>query len=129
MNDWNMMNTNTNMNMNNGLNYRPNLLPHYEIIRVNGEAGARAFQMGPNSSIFLADSTNSAILWVAQTDGAGYLTVTPFDVSPHQNEQQVKANALEERVNHLEELYGQLAAGLNKQSRKQRKIESSITTD
>ena len=27
--------------------------PHYEIIKVNGEAGARNFRMGPNSSALL----------------------------------------------------------------------------
>lgn len=52
-------------NNNNNFNYgRPNFLPHYEIIKVNGEAGARAFQMGPNSSMFLADATNPNIVWL-----------------------------------------------------------------
>ena len=30
-------------------------LPKYEVIKVNGEAGAKGFQMAPNSSIILAE--------------------------------------------------------------------------
>ena len=103
-------------------------LPRMEAIRVNGEAGARAIQMAPNSSQVLIDNTNSNLIWVAQTDGAGYLTVTPFDVFPHKTQQQLTENAFEERLNKLEEKYEQLASGFTKQSKKQqRKAEASNT--
>jgi hypothetical protein len=40
--------------------------------------------MAPNSSIFLADATNPNLIWLVQTDGAGYSTSTALDVSIHQ---------------------------------------------
>lgn len=71
----NLMNNNNRMNMNMGMNnnmmgnqnwnigmqpnprgYNP-YAQHYEVIRVNGEAGANNFQMAPNSSQFLLDSS------------------------------------------------------------------------
>lgn len=65
----NYINQTPNMPMYNGYNnYR---LPTYEVIKVNGRGGANAFQMGPNSSILLLDETDN-IVWLAQTDGAGY---------------------------------------------------------
>lgn len=94
-------------------------LPHYEIVKVNGEAGAHAFQMAPNSSIFLADATNSNLIWLVQTDGAGYLTATPLDVMVHQEKQQPSIGSLEERIKSLEEKYEQLNSGFSK-SKKQR---------
>lgn len=96
--------------------------PHYEIIKVNGEAGARNFRMGPNSSALLLDET-AAIVWLAQTDGTGYLTVTPFDLAPHQAAPQVDLNNLVARVSALEELVNannQSNSFSNKQSKKQR---------
>lgn len=103
--------------------------PHYEIIKVNGEAGARNFRMGPNSSALLLDET-AAIVWLAQTDGTGYLTVTPFDLAPHQAAPQVDLNNLVARVSALEELVNannQSNSFSNKQSKKQRQqsIESA----
>lgn len=56
---------------------------HYEIIHVNGEPGARALQMAPNSNAIVMDDT-APIIWLCQTDGAGYKTVQPFDIAPHQ---------------------------------------------
>lgn len=96
--------------------------PHYEIIKVNGEAGARNFRMGPNSSALLLDET-AAIVWLAQTDGTGYLTVTPFDLAPHQAAPQIDLNNLVARVSALEELINannQSNTFSNKQSKKQR---------
>lgn len=45
--------------------------PKYEIIRVNGENGAQALQMSPNSEIIVLDNT-APMVWLCQTDGAGY---------------------------------------------------------
>ena len=92
--------------------------PHYEIIKVNGEQGARAFNMGPNSNQFLADNTNPNLIWLVQTDGAGYLTATPLDVSLHETKPQPSVSSLEERIKHLEDMYEQLNIGLSKQSKK-----------
>lgn len=81
MSPYNYYNRNMNynpMNTNNGMNMKN--LPHYEVIRVNGRAGAEAFQMGENSSVLLLDETAN-IIWFAQTDGAGYKTLTPFTIT------------------------------------------------
>ena len=76
--------------------------PHYEVIRVNGEAGARNFRMGPNSSALLLDNTAS-IVWFAQTDGAGYCVLTPYDLFPHKQEKTITLDELYQRVQQLEE--------------------------
>lgn len=77
--------------------------PHYEIIHVNGENGARALQMAPNSNALLLDDT-ADLIWLAQTDGAGYKTVTPFSITPYQPAPPVSIDALEERIARLEEM-------------------------
>ena len=120
MYDPSMFNWNTN-NGNGFLNtYSRPMLPHYEIVKVNGEAGARAFQMAPNSNLFLADATNPQLIWLVQTDGAGYLSATPLDVCLHQEKPQPDISSLENRIKHLEEAYEQFNSGLNKQPKKQR---------
>ena len=96
--------------------------PRQEVIRVNGEAGAKNYRMGPNSSALLLDNT-APIIWYAQTDGTGYLTVAPFDVTPHQSPKPVDMNDLSARVTKLEELIAnvqQSNTGVPKQSKKQR---------
>lgn len=75
----------------------------YEIIHVNGEAGARSLQMAPNSNAILMDDT-APLVWLAQTDGAGYKTVTPYSIAPYQPEPPVDVNGLESRVKRLEEM-------------------------
>lgn len=110
-------------------NYQP--LPHYEIVKVNGEAGAKSFQMAENSSIFLADATNPNIIWMVQTDGARYSTATPLDVKIHQDAPPPNYNDLEERVKRLEDMYGQFNSGSNKQTKKQQQrqpVEQSTDT-
>lgn len=63
--------------------------PRCEIIHVNGENGARAFRMAPNSQCLLLDDTNP-IIWLCVSDGAGYHTATPYKIEPYtpQNPQQ-----------------------------------------
>lgn len=80
----------------------PTYIPKQEIIRVNGENGARAFQIAPNSSALLLDES-SPIVWVIQTDGAGYKTVTPYTITPYQPETPIDVKSLEERIKKLEE--------------------------
>lgn len=80
-----------------------NFAPKQEIVRVNGENGARAYALPPNSSILLLDET-APIVWLAQTDGAGYKTITPYTITPHQAEPTNDYNSLAERVKRLEEM-------------------------
>ena len=74
-----------------------------EIIRVNGENGARAYNLPPNSSILLLDET-APIVWLAQTDGAGYKSLTPYTITPYQAENKPDYNSLEARIKRLEEM-------------------------
>ena len=73
------------------------------VTRVNGRNGADAFRMAPNSSILLMDE-NDPIVWLKQTDGAGYATVTPYTVTPYQAAAPVDVAGLENRVKRLEEM-------------------------
>ena len=74
-----------------------------QITRVNGRNGAEAFRLAPNSSILLMDE-NDPIVWLKQTDGAGYATVTPYAVTPYQTAAPVDVAGLENRVKRLEEM-------------------------
>ena len=74
-----------------------------QITRVNGRNGAEAFRLAPNSSILLMDE-NDPIVWLKQTDGAGYATVTPYTVTPYQAAAPVDVSSLENRVKRLEEI-------------------------
>lgn len=106
------------MNYNN--QYMTQMAPRYELIKVNGEAGAKNFKMAPNSATLLLDTT-APIVWLVQTDGSGLLTPTPFDIVAHQTPQPIDINNLAARVAQLEErLNDQSNSFTNKQSKKQR---------
>ena len=72
-----------------------------QVVRVNGENGARAFQMGPNSSALLLDESGT-IVWLATSDGAGYRTVSAYDIAPHQTTPAPDFGSLEARIARLE---------------------------
>ena len=92
------------------------IYPRYEIMRVHGEESARSFKMAPNSECFLADLTDPHRMWLAQTDGTGFMTLTQLDVNIHQD---IPQPTLEERIKHLEDAYEQLLnSGFNKQPKK-----------
>ena len=83
--------------------YQPGYyMPRQEVIRVNGEPGARSYQLPPNSSALLLDETAPTV-WLIQTDGAGYKTVTPFAITQVTPSDPMKN--LEERIRKLEERY------------------------
>ncbi len=72
-----------------------------QIVQVSGENGARAYQMAPESSALLLDET-APLVWLVQTDGAGYkATVKAFSITPYNPP---KAEDLEERIKRLEML-------------------------
>lgn len=56
--------------------------PRLEIIKVNGRNGAEAMQLAPNSSVLLLD-INDPIVWFVSTDGAGYKTCMPYQITPY----------------------------------------------
>lgn len=82
------------------------MAPKYSLNEVKGEAGANNFRMAPNSQTILVDLT-APMIWFAQTDSGGYLTVEPYDIFPHKKQAPVNVNDLEERVRRLEEQYVQ----------------------
>ena len=61
----------------------PTVPQRTEVIRVHGEEGANAFMMAPNSSAIFLDETQPSV-WLKTTDGAGYATVTGYDIIPKQ---------------------------------------------
>lgn len=131
-NGWNNFNMGNRLN---NFNPAPNnnnmfsMAPHYEIIRVNGEAGAKNFRMGPNSNALLLDNTAPRV-WLAQTDGTGYLTVEPFKIMPEQQAEQIDLNNLAARVAQLEEIINDKSNSFStKQSKKQRQQSNSIAAN
>lgn len=92
-----------------------------EIIHVNGQNGAQAFQMVPNSQALLLDDT-APIVWLAQTDGAGYKTVTPYTIAPYQPEPEIDLKDIDARLRKIEGVISSAksnATSTKKQSSKQ----------
>lgn len=73
-----------------------------QIIKVNGEPGAQAFQLPANSSALLLDS-NNPIVYLVQTDGAGYKSVSKYKIEPYQPDPEPDWKAMEIRLQKLEE--------------------------
>lgn len=74
-----------------------------QVLRVNGENGAKMLTLPPNSSALALDE-NAPIVWLCQTDGAGYKTCTPYKIEPYQQQPQSNITDLEARVKRLEEI-------------------------
>ena len=79
----------------------PQMPKKTEIIHVNGENGAMALQMLPNSQALLLDDT-APLVWLAQTDGAGYKTVPPYSIAPYKAKEAVSLESLEKRLERVE---------------------------
>ena len=77
--------------------------PAQQVVRVSGENGARAYQIGPNSSALLLDESG-LMVWVVTSDGAGYKTVQAYDIAPHQTAPTQDFGSLESRIKRLEEI-------------------------
>ena len=82
---------------------RQDFSPKQEITKVNGENGARAFYLPPNSSVLLLDESQP-IVWLKMTDGAGYPTITPYAITPYQAEPKPDFSSLEMRIKKLEDM-------------------------
>lgn len=70
---------------------------------MNGKNGVDAFQMMPNSQALLLDDT-APIVWLVQTDGAGYKTATPYSVTPYQPEPEIDLKDIDARLRRIEEV-------------------------
>ena len=73
-----------------------------QIVKVNGRNGAEMYQMPPNSSSLLLDES-APIIWLATTDGAGYKSLTAYDIKPHEEVPVPDMRTLEERITKIEE--------------------------
>lgn len=73
-----------------------------QVVKVNGRNGAMQYAMGPNSSAWILDE-NGLISWLCTTDGAGYKTVTAYDIAPHKEETASDYSSLETRIKRLED--------------------------
>ena len=82
-----------------------------KISRVNGENGARAYQLPPGSETLVLDET-APIVWLIQTDDAGYKTVTPYDVSPHVVEPEPTSKEFETRLDSIDQRLKKLEEAL-----------------
>lgn len=113
-------------------NYFPNqpqtsyFLPRTEVVRVNGRNGADVYNMAPNSSALLLDESGS-LVWLVTTDGAGYKTVTPYDITPHQQTKAPNFSELEARITKLEETINGYSADIT--AVKQKRSKSTTDTD
>lgn len=94
----------------------PYLSPYFQqpivqpssVTKVNGENGARAYTLAPNSSALLLDESG-LMVWLVVSDGAGYKTVTPYDITPHQIAPAPDYGSLESRIKRLEDLINDTA--------------------
>lgn len=91
--------------------------PKQEVVHVNGRAGAEAYQLPPNSSALLLDE-NNPLVWLIQTDGAGYKTVAPYSITPYEPKPAPDLGTLEERIKRLEELIHEPDNATTKQRRR-----------
>ena len=86
--------------------------PPVQVVRVNGENGARAYPLGANSSALLLDESG-LMVWLCTSDGAGYKTVNAYDIVPHQNAPTPDYGSLESRIQRLEEIVNGNARNTN----------------
>lgn len=80
-----------------------------EVVRVNGRNGAEAYNLLPNSSALLLDESGT-IVWLVTSDGAGYKTVSPYDITPHKSAPDPDYLTLEQRISKLEEAVNGISA-------------------
>ena len=83
--------------------YQQPVQPSQQVVKVNGENGAKAFQLGANSSALLLDESG-LMVWLVTSDGAGYKTVSAYDITPHQQTPTPDYGSLENRIQRLEEI-------------------------
>lgn len=97
--------------------------PQMQVTKVNGEGGANAFSMGPNSSALLLDA-GGTMIWAVTTDGAGYKTVMPYDIVPHKSQAAISYESLENRIKRLEEMINDRHSEADQRSSHERKPEA-----
>ena len=102
--------------------------PQTQVTRVNGENGAKAYQIGANSSALLLDESGTMV-WLVTSDGAGYKSVSAYDIVPHQVAPAPDFGSLENRIQKLEEIVDGYSRNLNAVSKKQSDDRTGKTDD
>ena len=83
--------------------YQPPYQQSFQITRVNGENGAKAFQMPPNSSIILLDESRAKV-YIKETDGASYPKLSIYKLVPDTEDKLKDENCeSKEQIKKLEE--------------------------
>ena len=88
-----------------------------QVVRVNGRNGAEAYTIGPNSSALLLDESGT-LVWLVTSDGAGYKTISPYDITPHQTAPAPDFGTLENRIKRLEDLVNEYTSDSTATKRK-----------
>lgn len=107
---------------------QPQYQPQTQVVKVNGENGARTYQIGANSSALLLDESGT-IVWLVTSDGAGYKTVSAYDITPHQSVPAPDYGSLENRIQRLEEIVDGYSRNLNATGKKQSDDRTSKADD
>lgn len=84
-------------------NMPPGFLPAQQVIQVDGRQSALNIKMAPNSSTIVADK-NLPMIYMCMTDGLGNVTVTPYDITPHQDPPPIDMNSIEVRLSEIERI-------------------------
>ena len=91
------------------------MLPHQQIIQVNGKSSVDTIQLAPNSSVLVMD-TSAPIVWMCVSDGVGKVTSTPYDITVHQEKPLPDVTSFEQRIDSLEKLVKELEVKVNAES-------------
>ena len=102
--------------------------PPTQVVKVNGENGARAYTIGANSSALLLDESG-LMVWLVTSDGAGYKTVSAYDITPHQTVVAPDFGTLESRIARLEEIVNGNARNSNTVSKSKSNDAKRSTND
>lgn len=86
-----------------------------QVVKVNGENGARMYQLPPSSSALLLDETSPRVFLI-QTDGAGYKTINPYKIEPIVPAPQPDLLDIMDRLTKLEANYEQSCARYDSQT-------------
>ena len=94
-----------------------------QVVKVSGENGARSYQMGANSSALLLDESGT-VVWLVTSDGAGYRTVAPYDITPHKAAPAPDFTNLESRIQNVEKRLEEIVNGNARNTSATRKVKS-----
>ena len=89
--------------------------PSTQVVRVNGENGAKAYDLGANSSALLLDESG-LMVWLVTSDGAGYKSVSAYDITPHQATPVPDYGTLESRIQTIEKRLEEMTNGNTKRT-------------